>query len=91
MNCMILLFLIVVLLAADILKINNVPDHLKNLVFKHGLNLIYPNLQTLLNRTHLYKSKPTHKGKPRKSRGKTEIVEYESSAPPGLKEAVEKR
>ena len=41
----------VVLLAVDILKINNVPDHLKNLVFNHGMNLKYPNIQTLVNCT----------------------------------------
>lgn len=86
-----LLFLIVVLLAVDILKINNVPEHLKDLVFKHGMNFKYPNLETLLKRAHQYKTEPSHQGKPRKSRGTTEIVHYETNASDGLKEAVLKR
>jgi hypothetical protein len=48
--------------AIDLLKINIIDPIHQLLVFNHGLNFTYPSLQVLLSRTHLYKSKPTHKG-----------------------------
>jgi hypothetical protein len=74
--------------ACDILKINNVPIMFRDFIFDHGLNFKYPSLDSLLNRTHLYKSKPTHKGKPFKSRGTVCLLAFSKDASPGIKQAV---
>ena len=52
--------------AVDVLKYFNVAAHLRELVFKHGLNFKYPSQEVLISRRHLYKNKPGNKGKPRK-------------------------
>jgi hypothetical protein len=74
--------------AVDILKFHHV-DHInRQLVFNHGLNFKYPSVEALLSRTHLYKSKPTHQGKPFKSTGIITILEWKY-ADVGLIKAVE--
>ena len=74
--------------AIDILKINNVEDFHQDLVFNYGLNFIYPSLQILLSRSHKYKSKPSHKGKPMKSTGIITLIDWKQ-ADADLKKAVE--
>lgn len=74
--------------SCDILKINNVERIHQELVFNNGMNFKYPSLQVLLSRTHLYKSKPGHKGKTFKSSGIISLLDWKL-ADIGLKKAEE--
>lgn len=74
--------------AVDILKISNVPDYLQPLVFKHGLNFVYPSLDILLARSHLYKTQANHTGNAFKSTGNITLLEDWNQADSGLKKAV---
>ena len=74
--------------AVDLLKISNVDPIHQDLVFHHGLNYVYPSLEVLLSRTHLYKTNPSHQGKPFKSTAEITLLDWKY-ADAGLKKAVE--
>ncbi len=74
--------------SVDVLKINNVSELDRDIVFNYGLNYSYPSIETLLARSHLYKTVPSYQGNPFISKGLFSLVDWKY-ADVGLKKAVE--